>query len=122
MTTDKMTVILLAILSCAWIGDFIRGQFQKRKIKSEANLSDANAVQVLVGSAATVVAPLKERVEELQKDLAEAKDEVDKLIIRLQEATAENQRITAENQRITRENRVVTDENRRLRIALGRSI
>lgn len=119
MTTDKLTVLLLAILSCAWIGDFIKGQYEKKKIKAESNLNDANAVQVLVGSAAAVVAPLKTRVEELQADLREAKEEVDKLIVQLQAATAENQKITAENHRITSENRRVTDENRRLRLIIG---
>lgn len=119
MTTDKVVVILLALLSCAWIGDFIRGSFQRKKINSEANLSDANAVQVIVGSAAAVVAPLKTRVEELQADLITAKEEVDRLILQLHTATVENQKITLENQRITEENQRVTDENRRLRKIIG---
>jgi transcription antitermination factor NusA-like protein len=119
MTTDKLTIILLAILSCAWLGDFIKGTFDRKKIKADANLSDANAVQVLVGSAAAVVAPLKSRVEELQIELTEAKEQVDKLIEQLQKATAENQKVVTENQRITAENKRVTDENRRLRLIIG---
>lgn len=122
MATDKLTIILLAILSCAWIGDFIKGILEKKKVKAEANLHDANAVQVLVGSAAAVVAPLKTRVEELQADLKEAKQEVDRLILQLQTATAENQKITNENHRITQENKRVTDENRRLRSIIGGTI
>jgi septal ring factor EnvC (AmiA/AmiB activator) len=120
MTTDRLTLVLIAVLSCVWIGDFIKGWYQKRKVKADANLTDANAVQVIVGSAAAVVQPLKDRVEELQRDLKDAKTEVDKLIDQLQKATAENQRITLENQRITAENRQVVNENRQLRIALAR--
>lgn len=122
MSIETLSTILLAFLSLAWIGDFVRGLFQRKKVNAEANLHDANAVQVIVGSAAAVVAPLKTRVDELQADLQEAKAEVDRLIAQLQKATAENQRITNENQRITSENQVITSENRRLRIALGRSI
>lgn len=122
MTSEQLTQILIGILACVWIGDFIRGVFQKKKTGSEANLNDANAVQVIVGSAATVVAPLKERVEELQQDLTEAKGEVERLITQLQAATAENQRITVENTRIIAENRQIVIENRRLRLALGRGL
>jgi ABC-type phosphate transport system auxiliary subunit len=119
MGINTVTTVLLGFLSLAWIGDFVRGMFQRRKVQADSNLSDANAVQVIVGSAAAVVAPLKTRVEELQKDLAEAKTEVDKLIVQLQKATAENQKVTLENQRITTENQRITAENRQLRIMLA---
>jgi hypothetical protein len=119
MTSDKIVVILLGLLTCAWIGDLIKGFYQRRKVQADSNLSDANATKVIIGTAATLLSPLKTRVEELEAEVAEAKSEVRKLVKQLQDATAENQRITFENQRVTEENKRVTRENRQLRTMLA---
>lgn len=120
MSTDKVTVILLAVLACAWIGDFVRGIFQRRKIKAEAALSDANADKIVVGTAVTLLAPLRQRVGELEAEVKEARAEVQKLVRQLHAATLENQRVTNENQRITGENQEITQENQQLRAAIAR--
>jgi septal ring factor EnvC (AmiA/AmiB activator) len=107
MTSETITTILLAILACAWLGDFVRGLFQRQTVKADANLSDANATQVIVTTATTMLEPLSARVKEaegeaakLRQELRDARSEVGKLISQLQECTAENKRVTAENKRL----------------------
>ena len=114
MSSELVTQILLAVLACAWIGDFIRGLFQKKQVDAAANLSDANATQVIVASTTTLLKPLQDRVNELEDELREAKKQATRLVRQLETATEENRRITAEN-------RMISDENRRLRLRIGES-
>lgn len=107
MSSELITQILLGLLGLAWIGDFVRGLFQKPKVKADANLSEANATQVLVGTATEMLEPLSKRVKEaeaetvlLRREVREARDEVSKLVSQLQECTAENKRITQENRKL----------------------
>lgn len=112
MTSDRITQIMLAVLSLAWIGDFVRGMFQRGKVKADTDLTNAGATQVIVASTTTLLKPLQERIDELEAELRTAKKEVNKLVTQLQASTAENRRVTQEN-------RMVSDENRRLRARLG---
>lgn len=112
MSSELITQVLLAVLACAWIGDFIRGLFQKKQVDAAANLSDANATQVIVASTTTLLKPLQDRVNELEAELVNARKEVRKLVTQLHDSSEENTRIT-------RENRMISDENRRLRLKLG---
>lgn len=112
MSSELITQLLLAVLACAWIGDFIRGLFQKKQVDAAANLSDANATQVIVASTTTLLKPLQDRVNELEAELTNARKEVRKLVVQLHNASDENTRITTEN-------RLISDENRRLRLKLG---
>lgn len=112
MSSELITQVLLAVLACAWIGDFIRGLFQKKQVDAAANLSDANATQVIVASTTTLLKPLQDRVNELEAELVNARKEVRKLVTQLHDSSEENSRIT-------RENRMISDENRRLRLKLG---
>lgn len=121
MSSELVTQILLGLLASIWIGDFVKGIFQKGIVKANANLSDANATQVLVGTATEMLEPLSRRVKEaeaetaqLRKELKDARDEahscsrevkiareeVSRLVSQLQEATAENKRVTLENRKL----------------------
>ena len=62
------TQILLALVAVGFFSDLAKGFFQKRKIKSESHLDDANSVQILVGSATAMLGPLKQRVNELRRN------------------------------------------------------
>jgi septal ring factor EnvC (AmiA/AmiB activator) len=107
MSSELITQILLGLLASIWIGDFVKGLFQKPKVKSDAKLSEANATQVLVGTATEMLEPLSRRVKEaedeaknLRQELRAAREEVSKLVTQLQECTAENKRVTSENKRL----------------------
>lgn len=121
MSSELVTQILLAVLASIWIGDFVKGIFQKPKVKADANLSEASATQVLVGTATEMLEPLSKRVREAEAEAAqlrqelreardeasscrsavrEAREEVSKLVSQLQEATAENKRVTLENRKL----------------------
>lgn len=121
MSSELVTQILLGLLASIWIGDFIKGIYQKPKVKADANVSDANATQILVGTATEMLEPLSKRVREaeaeaaqLRKELRDAKDdasrcsaevrvareEVSKLVTQLRECTAENKRVTLENRNL----------------------
>lgn len=112
MSSELLTQILLAILTAAWIGDFVRGMFQKKKVHAETNLTDANATQVIVASTTTLLKPLQDRVNELEQELVVARREANKVVRKLQAANAENTRLTHENM-------AINAENRRLRARLG---
>lgn len=112
MTSDKITQIMLALLSLAWIGDFVRGLFQKNKVKAETDFTNAGATQVIVASTTTLLKPLQARIDELEAELRSAKKQANIVVRQLENATEENRRITAEN-------RLISDENRRLRLRLG---
>ena len=112
MTSEKITTLLLAILSLAWIGDFVRGLFQRRKVKADSELSNANATQVIMATTTTLLKPLQTRINELEEELVQARKQANRLVQQLEDATEENRRITAEN-------RMISDENRRLRLRLG---
>lgn len=105
--SDLVTQILLGLVAAGFFTDLARGFFQKKKINSEAKLDDANAVQVIVGTATSMLKPLTDRVKEaedeatkLRQELREARAEVGKLVTQLQESTAENKRVTIENRRL----------------------
>lgn len=107
MTSERVTQILIALLACIWIGDFVKGAFQRKKVKADAGLSDANATQIIVTTATTMLEPLSKRVKEaedeatkLRQELREARNEVSKLVSQLQESTAENKRVTTENRKL----------------------
>lgn len=110
--SELITQILLALVAVGFFSDLAKGFFQKKKMNSEANLDDANSVQVLVGSATVMLAPLKERVHELEeeakalrKELNDARGQVQGYANQLNTATHQLELATAENQRVTRENR-----------------
>lgn len=112
MTSDQLTQLLLGLLACAWVGDFVKGQFQKRKVKADSNLVDANATQIIVGSANALIQPLTNRLEEaeaeaslLRKEIREVRKEMQLAVDELREARQENIRIREENTRVTTENR-----------------
>ena len=122
MTSDLFTQILLGLLACAWMGDFVRGLFQRHKVKADTNLTDANATQIIVGSANALVQPLTNRLEEaeaeaslLRKEIKEVRKEMQKAVDELKTARQENTRMREENTRIT-------DENRRLRGIIGGTV
>jgi predicted RNase H-like nuclease (RuvC/YqgF family) len=107
MTSEIITQILLAILACAWIGDFIKGFYQRKKVQAETSHTEASATQVIVGTATTLVAPLAARIKELETEttilrtsLKEATAEADRLVRQLENATSENKRVTAENRQL----------------------
>lgn len=121
MTSEQATQVAISLLACIWIGDFVRGLFQKRKVKADSNLSDANATKVIVGTATELLKPLSARVKEAEKEARElrqelrdarndatqcrqevssARIEVSKLVTQLQECTAENKRVTIENRKL----------------------
>jgi cell shape-determining protein MreC len=107
MTSELATQLLLAALACAWIGDFIRGFTQRKKTKAETELTDANATQVIVGSATTLVEPLANRIKELNAEVVTLREELTRTRQllrtannRLEKSTAENERVTAENFRL----------------------
>lgn len=119
MSSELVTQILLAVLACAWVGDFVRGLFQKKLVKADANKSEANATQVIVGTATTLVVPLSNRIKELETEttilrnsLREANEEIARTTKLLNIANNRIEATTAENKR-------VTNENRRLRLQLG---
>lgn len=109
---DLATKILLALVAAGFFTDLIKGFFQKKKMNSEAKLDDATSVQVLVGSATTLLAPLNERIHELEDelkamrvDLGKARTEAQKYANQLSTASNQLQLATAENTRVTKENR-----------------
>jgi FtsZ-binding cell division protein ZapB len=112
MSSELLTQILLAILTAAWVGDLIRGLFQKKKVHAESNLADASATQVIVASTTTLLRPLQDRVNELEEELVTVRREANKLVKKLQA-------VNAENSRLTNENMSINAENRRLRARLG---
>ena len=67
MGSELVNQILLGLLASIWIGDFVKGIFQKGIVKANANLSDANATQVLVGTATEMLEPLSRRVKEAER-------------------------------------------------------
>lgn len=114
MNTDKLTVILLAVLSCVWIGDFINGLFQKRKVKADSQLSEANATNILIAGANSLVTPLTNRLKEaedeatlLRRELQQIRTELQNTMVELQESRAELRKERAENRRVTTENRTL---------------
>jgi septal ring factor EnvC (AmiA/AmiB activator) len=105
--SDLITQILLGLVAVGFFSDLAKGFFQKKKINSEAKLDDANAVQVIVGTAASMLEPLSKRLKEaeeevtnLRKELREARSEAAQLVSQLQASTAENKRVTAENRKL----------------------
>lgn len=107
MTSERVTQFLLAFIAAGWLGDIVRGYYQNKKIKANQGVTDANATQIIITSATTMLEPLTRRVkqaetdaESLRKDLIEARREVAKLVAQLQESTAENKRVTSENRRL----------------------
>lgn len=112
MTSELLTQILLALLGAAWVGDFINGLFQKKKVKADSNLSDANATQIIVASTTTLLAPLSARVKELETEvtvlrnaLSEATTESNILRNKAHEVVMQLESCSAENKRVTKENR-----------------
>jgi predicted RNase H-like nuclease (RuvC/YqgF family) len=110
--SDIITQILLALVAAGFFTDVVKGIRERRKITAAANLDDANSVQVLVGSATTMLQPLKDRVAELEREakllrteLSQARGEVQRYSDQLHTASHQLEIATAENQRITRENR-----------------
>lgn len=110
--SDLITQILLGLVAVGFFSDLAKGFFQKKKLNAEANLDDANSVQVLVGSATTMLAPLKERVHELEEEakllrteLNQARSEVQRYANQLSTATHQLELATEENRRVTTENR-----------------
>lgn len=112
MTSELLTQILLGLVGLAWIGDFVRGMFQRKKVKADTNLSDASATQVIVSSATVLLKPLQDRIHELEAEVVEMRKEINRGVKQLQKSTEENRRLTSEN-------RMISDENRRLRARLG---
>lgn len=109
---DLATKILLALVAAGFFTDLAKGFFQKKKMNSEAKLDDANSVQVLVGSATTLLQPLNDRIHELEaevgalrRDLGKARTEAQRYANQLSTASTQLERATAENTRVTKENR-----------------
>jgi len=116
---DLVTKILLGLVAVGFFSDLAKGFFQRKKINSESNLDDANAIQVIVGSSITMLTPLKTRIGELESEttilrneLRESRDEVVRTTRLLHAANDQLEASTAENKR-------VTAENKRLRIQLA---
>lgn len=111
---ETIAQIMILLLGCGWVGNVILAFFQRKRVKASANLDDATATQVLVGTATSMLAPLSTRINELEseavglrKELKQAKDEMHRLNRSLYEANQRLEQTTAENQRITAENRVL---------------
>lgn len=109
---DLATKILLALVATGFFADLAKGFFQKKKMNSEAKLDDANSVQVLVGSATTLLAPLNARIHELEEevtklrnDLGRARTEAQRYANQLNTASHQLERATTENERVSKENR-----------------
>lgn len=115
MSTNTVTLILIAILSCVWLGDFINGLFQRKNVKSQSSLTDANATQVLIAGASTLVTPLTNRLREAEDEATALRRELQTLRTELQAMTEELNDTRMELRQERAENRRVTTENRKLR-------
>jgi predicted RNase H-like nuclease (RuvC/YqgF family) len=118
---DYLTQILLALITAGFFGEVVRGWLQRKKVKSAVGLDDANATQIIVGSATSLLSPLRLRVEELEtettvlrRNLVDANTKVIALETKVEELVALLNKTTAENKRVTEENRKL-----RLRLAKG---
>jgi septal ring factor EnvC (AmiA/AmiB activator) len=109
---DAVVKILVVLLTGGYLVEIIKGLFQKRAVKSAAQLNDANATQVIVASTTTLLKPLQDRIQELEAELVEARQEAKKMVKEMKQVTAENTRLTSENM-------AINAENRRLRLKLG---
>lgn len=116
---DLLTKILLALVAGGFFADLVKGFFQKKKMNSEAKLDDATSVQVLVGSATTLLQPLNDRIHELEDEVKAVRNELNKA--RTEAQRFANQLNTASHQldQATAENTRITKENRRLRSLLA---
>jgi uncharacterized protein (DUF3084 family) len=118
-TSETITTVLLGFLSLAWIGDLIRGMFQRKKVQSETQVDEANATQILIAGANTLVTPLTNRLREaedeatlLRRELQAVRKELQTTLQELNDARTELKMERAENRR-------VSNENRRLRAQLS---
>ncbi len=62
MSTDEIVTLLVALLSGGFLGSFVQGLWQRRKL-------GADYADVIAKSATGLLKPLAERVEELQAEL-----------------------------------------------------
>lgn len=83
---EQLITLLVAILGGGFLGSLVRGVFQRRKL-------GADYANVIAESATGLLAPLKERVGELQTEvtqtraeLEQAHDKITDLLVRLDDA------------------------------------
>jgi uncharacterized protein (DUF3084 family) len=112
MTEDRIVLILIAILGCAWIADLVKGWFQRRKVQADSEVSEAKATQVLIAGANLLVTPLTNRLREaedeatlLRRELQGVRQELAATMTELHEARNELIAERAENKKVTTENR-----------------
>jgi chromosome segregation ATPase len=104
---DVLTKVLLGLVAAGFFTDIIKGFFQRKKVKSSANLDDATATQVIVTSTTALLAPLTNRLEKaeaqvqhLEGELRKVTRQAEGIIRQLDTCTAANRRITEENIRL----------------------
>lgn len=105
--SNLLTQILLGLVAVGFFSDLVKGFFQRKKVKSSADLDEANATQVIVTSTKALLGPLTERLETAERkvrdltiDLAKAQEQVDEIVESLEKCGRENSRLLRENKRL----------------------
>lgn len=119
MTTDKLTLVLIAIFGSVWLGDTVKGLFQRRKVAADSNVTEANATQILIAGANSLVTPLTNRLKEAEDEAVQLRRELQAVREELQNSLQELTSARYDLQQERAENRRVTQENRKLRNLLA---
>lgn len=123
---EYLDKILLYLASSGFIGLIIKSSMQRKRLNLESKKlsglrqkSHAEATQLIVSSAASLVTPLTARLEEAETEAKALKVELQQAIVDLQEARTQIRDLVSQLQRATAENQRVTNENRALRTRLA---